>query len=78
MNAIQTNRWGQSTNDFEPGLQGTVHDPSTLIARLISSIQVHDPTVPKDDLPMAKTFHSVERKQNVSAADISERWFIGL
>ena len=27
---------------------------------------------------MAKTFHSAERKQNVSAADISERWFIGL
>ena len=78
MNAIQTNSRGQPTNDFEPGLQGTVHDPSTLIARLISSIQVHDLTAPKDDLPMAKTFHSAERKQNVSAADISERWFIGL
>ena len=78
VDAIQTNIRGQSNNDFEPGLQGTVHDPSTLIARLISSIQVHDPTAPKDDLPMAKTFHSAERKQNVSAADISERWFIGL
>ena len=65
-------------DNVEPGLQGTVHDPSTLIPRLISSIQVHNPTVTKDDLPMARTFHSTERKQNVSAADISERWFIGL
>ena len=78
INATQTHKRGQLIDNFEPGLQGTVHDPTTLITRLISSIQVHNPTVIKDDLPMAKTFHSAERKQNVSVADISERWFIGL
>ena len=77
-NATQTHKRCQLIDNVEPGIQGTVHDPATLITRLISSIQVHNPTVTKDDLPMAKTFHSTERKQNVSAADISERWFIGL
>ena len=78
INATQTHKLGQLIDNVEPGLQGTVHDPATLITCLISSIQVHNPTVTKDDLPMAKTFHSTERKQNTSAADISERWFIGL
>ena len=78
INATQTHKRGQLIDNFEPGLQGTVHDPTTLITHLISSIQVHNPTVTKDDLPMAKTFHSAERRQNVSVADISERWFIGL
>ena len=78
INATQTHKRGKLINNVEPGLQGTVHDPATLITRLISSIQVHNPTVTKDDLPMAKSFHGTERKQNVSAADISERWFIGL
>ena len=78
INATRIHKWDQHTNSIEPGLQGMVHDPTTLFTRLISSIQVHNPTVTKDDLPMAKTFHSAERKQNVSAADISKRWFIGL
>ena len=78
INATKTYKRSQPIDNVEPGLQGTVHDPSTLITRLISSIQVHNPTVTKDDLPMARTFHSTERKQNVSAADISKRWFIGL
>ena len=75
INATQTHKRRQLIDNVEPGLQGTVHDPATLITRLISSIQVHNPTVTKDDLPMAKTFHTTERKQNISAADISERWF---
>ena len=78
INATKTHERSQLIDNVEPSLQGTVHDPSTLITRLISSIQVHNPTVTKGDLPMARTFHSSERKQNVSAADISERWFIGL
>ena len=78
INATRTHKRDQQTNNVEPGLQGMIHDPTTLITHLISSIQVHDPTVTKDDLPMARTFHSAERKQNVSATDNSERWFIGL
>ena len=78
INATKTHKRSQLVDNVEPGLQGTVHDPSTLITRLISSIQVHNPTVTKEDLPMAKTFQSTERKQKVSAADNSERWFIGL
>ena len=78
INVTQTHKRGQLIDNFEPGLQGTEHDPTTLITRLISSIQVHNTMVTKDDLPMAKTFHSAERRQNVSVADISERWFIGL
>ena len=55
INATKTHKRSQLIDNVEPGLQGTVHDPSTLITRLISSIQVHNPTVTKDDLPMAKT-----------------------
>ena len=72
INATQAHKRGQLIDNVERDLQGTVHDPATLITRLISSIQVHNPMVTKDDLPMAKTFHSTERKQNVSATDISE------
>ena len=78
INATKTHERSQLFDNVEPGLQGTVHDPSTLVTLSISSIQVHNPTVTKYDLPMARTFHSAERKQNVSTADISERWFIGL
>ena len=46
--------------------------------RLISSVQVHDPLQPKEDVPSAKTFHTSEHKSTVSASDLSERWFIGL
>ena len=55
INATQTHKRGQLINNFELGLQGTVHDPTTLITRLMSSIQVHNPTAKKDELPMAKT-----------------------
>ena len=38
INATKTYGWSQLIDNVEPGLQGTVHDPSTLITRLISSI----------------------------------------
>ena len=65
VNATQTHKRGQLIDNVEPGLQGTVHDPATLITCLISSIQVHNPTVTKDDLPIAKTFHSTKKTERI-------------
>ena len=82
INAIQSrqqrdlHRYGYY--NVEPGLQGTVNDPATFSIRLISAVQVHDPTQLKEDVPSSKTFHTSERKSMVSATDLSERWFIGL
>ena len=81
INAIQSrqqqdlHRYGYY--NVKPGLQGTVDDPATFSIRLISAVQVHDPTQLKEDVPSFKTFHTSERKSTVSASDLSERWFIG-
>ena len=64
--------------NIEPGLQGTVVDPSTFSTPLISAVQIHDPLQLKEDVPSAKTFHTSERKSTLSASDLSQRWFIGL
>ena len=62
----------------EPSLVGTIDDPATFAERLISSVQVHDPNMDKADVPSTQTFYTKERKMTVTAADLSERWFIGL
>ena len=62
----------------EPSLVYTIDDPARFAERLISSVQIHDPNMDKADVPSAQTFHTKERKTTVTAADLSERWFIGL
>ena len=63
-----------SAND----LTSTIHDPETFYSRLISSVQVHVPSTPPDELPSAPTFQSKSRHSSVSSQDLSERWLIGL
>ena len=74
INTIQT----RQQYCVEPSFIGTIDDPPTFAERLISLVQVHDPNVDKADVPSAQTFHTKERKTTVTAADLSERWFIGL
>ena len=74
INAIQM----QQQCNVEPSLNGTIGDPARFAERLISSAQVHDPNMDKADMPSAQTFHTKERKTTVTAADLSERLFIGL
>ena len=62
----------------DPSFVSTIDDPATFAERLISSVQVHNLNMDKADVPSAQTFHTKERKTTVTAADISERWFIGL
>ena len=62
----------------EPSFIGTIDDPATFAERLISLVQVHDPNMDKADVPSAQTFHTKERKTTITAADLSEQWFIGL
>ena len=62
----------------EPSFVSTIDDPATFAERLILSVQVHDPNMDKADVPSAQTFHTKERKMTITAADLSERWFIGL
>ena len=64
--------------NVEPSFVGTIDDPVTFAERLISSVQVHDRNMDKVDVPSAQTFHTKERKTTITAADLSERWFIGL
>ena len=74
INAIQT---GQQYC-VEPSFVGSIDDPATFAERLISSVQVNNPNMDKADVPSAQTFHTKERKTTVNAAELSERWFIGL
>ena len=74
INAIQT----RQQYCVEPSFVGTINDPATFAEWLISSVQVHDPNMDRADVPSAQTFHTKERKTTVTAADLSERWFIGL
>ena len=74
INTIQT----RQQYNVEPSFVGTIDDPATFAERLISSVQVHDPNLDKADVPSAQTFHTKERKTTVTAAGLSERWFIGL
>ena len=82
INTIQTRPQYDIRNfcayNVEPSFVGTIDDPVTFAERLISSVQVHDPNMDKVDEPSAQTFHTKERKTTVTAADLSERWFIGL
>ena len=74
INTIQT----RQEYCVEPSLVDTIDDPATFAERLISSVQVHDFNMDKADVPSAQTFHTKEGKTTVTAADLSERWFIGL
>ena len=74
INAIQT----RQKYNVEPSLNCTIDDPATFAERLISSVQVHDPNIDQADVPSAQTFHTKKRETTVTAADLSERWFIGL
>ena len=74
INAIQM----RQQYNVEPSFVGPIDDLVTFAERLISSVQVHDPNMDKVDVPSAQTFHTKERKTTVTAADLSERWFIGL
>ena len=74
INTIQT----RQQYNVDPSFVGTIDDPATFADQLISSVQVHDPNLDKADVPSAQTFHTNERKTTVTAADLSERWFIGL
>ena len=53
-------------------LTSTIHDPVTLYSRLISSVQVHAPLKPPEELPSAPTFQSKSRHSSVSPQDLSE------
>ena len=64
--------------NVEPSFVSTIDNPVTFAEQLILLVQVHDPNVDKVDVPSAQTFHTKERKTTVTAADLSERWFIGL
>ena len=59
-------------------LTSTIHNPVTFYSRLISSVQVHVPSTPPDELSSALTFQSKSRHSSVSSQDLSERWLIGL
>ena len=74
INAIQT----QQQYSVAPSFVGTIDNPAIFAEWLISSVQVHDPNMDKADVPSAQTFHTEKRKTTVTAADLSERWFIGL
>ena len=74
INAIQM----RQQYSVAPSFVGTIDDPAIFAERLISSVQVHDPNMDKADVPSAQTFHTKERKMTITAADLSERWFIGL
>ena len=82
INAIQTRQQYDIHNfcqyNAEPSFVGTIDDPVTFAEWLISSVQVHGPNMDKVDVPSAQTFHTKERKTTVTAADLSERWLIGL
>ena len=82
INAIQTRQQYDICNfcqyNVEPSFVGTIDYPVTFAEWLISLVQVHDPNMDKVDVPCAQTFHTKERKMTVTAADLSERWFIGL
>ena len=64
--------------NVEPSFVGTIDNPVTFAQRLISSVQLHDPNMDKVDVPSTQTFDTKERKTIATAADLSERWFIGL
>ena len=72
INAIQTRQ------HFAPSFISTIDDPAIFAEWFISLVQVHDPNMDKADVPSAQTFHTKEREMTVTAADLSERWFIGL
>ena len=82
INAIQTRQQYDILNfcyyNVEQSFVGTIDDPVTFTEWLISSVQVHDPNMEKMDVASAQTFHTKERKTTVTAADLSEQWFIGL
>ena len=57
-----------SAND----LTSTLHDPVTLHARLLASVQIHAPSKTSEELPSAPTFQSKGRHSSVSPQDLSE------
>ena len=82
INAIQMRQQYNIRNfcyyNVEPSFIGTINDPVTFAEQLISLVQVDDSNMDKVDVPSAQTFHTKERIMTVTAADLSEQWFIGL
>ena len=82
INAIQMRQQYDIRNfchyNVEPSFIGTIDDPVTFAEQLISLVQVDGSNMDKVDVPSAQTFHTKERKMTVTAADLSEQWFIGL
>jgi hypothetical protein len=67
------------SDDF---LEGTVYDPAEAVTRLVSTVaavpEVQPDFQPRQDVPSARTFQSQGCHSTITAADLSERWYIGL
>ena len=61
-------------------LQHTIYDPMMVASLMSSQVQVAEIAMPSalQDVPLARTFQSKERRSTVTPSNLSERWYIGL